>query len=135
MEKWLVDSHNLFPSESFILKCEAVVLISYQYVIILAHFTGSTIVNRLCMGFSNPFLRIWNFKTFSPRRYMTLDVINAVVENYRWTVSGSIIFFNNCSFQTFHGIFSFLLISSSSKSTSLKPNRGYVLSPADNLFK
>jgi lysylphosphatidylglycerol synthetase-like protein (DUF2156 family) len=56
VEKWLVDSHNLFPSESSVLKCEAVVLISYQYVIILAHFTVSTIVSRLCMGFSNPFL-------------------------------------------------------------------------------
>ena len=55
MEKWLVDSHNLFPSESPVLKCKAMVLISYQYVIILAHFTGSTTVNRLCMGFSNPF--------------------------------------------------------------------------------
>jgi hypothetical protein len=55
MEKWLVDSHNLFPSESSVLKCEAVVLISYQYVMILAHFTGSTTVNRLCMGFSKPF--------------------------------------------------------------------------------
>jgi len=51
MEKWLVDSHNLFPTESSVLKCEAVVLISYQYVKILAHFTGSTVVNRLCMGF------------------------------------------------------------------------------------
>ena len=51
MENWLVDSHNLFPAESSVLKCEAVVLISYQYVTILAHFTGSTVVNRLCMGF------------------------------------------------------------------------------------
>jgi len=68
MENWRVDSHNLFPSESFVLKCEALVLISYQYVIILAHFTGSTVVNRLCMGFLNPFL-------FGTLKYFLLEGI------------------------------------------------------------
>jgi hypothetical protein len=45
----------------------------------------------LFMGFSNRSL----FGTFPPWSYMklTLDVINVVVENYRETVSGSIIFF------------------------------------------
>jgi hypothetical protein len=62
MENWLVDSHNLFPSESSVLKHEAVVPISYQCAIILALFTGTTLVHRLFMGFSNRSL----FGTFPP---------------------------------------------------------------------
>jgi hypothetical protein len=68
MENWLVDSHNLFPSVSSVLKREAVVLISYQYVIILVHFTGTTVVHRLCMGFSNSFL-------FGTLKHFLLEVI------------------------------------------------------------